>query len=384
MLLNLRTFFEKIFVIVFFVLFLLDFLTGANTGTILPRYFYQSGFLVFLVFLVFFIICKFRHFILYSSISVLFLIFYFFNFFIDFFWLNDFSYEKILKNAYLFLWFLLICFGAYLAERREGLLFGNSFYVFLYFSFFVSLYGFFYYRNKFDIDLSASIYSTLVFFPLLLLQKNNILKKLSLIFLIVLVIISFKRGAILCLFLSLFSCWFLSIFLKLSEKEILKKFFLFFTALFSLGFVLYFVNIYFDNRLLERFSPQELSDGSGRGESNSSAIEYIKTINDPFVFMFGRNDYVISNFLGHNDWLVYFINNGLIICILMAFIYILMIFRIYNLLNSKSHLVYSYTSLFIISILMSMYSTSFGPTFHPMLIMLTLGILESEYKRLGK
>ena len=383
MLLNVRFFFEKTFLIIFLILFLLDFLTGANTGSILPRYFYQVGFSIFLIFLMLFICLKFKDFILYSSVTSIFLIFLIFNIFIDFVWLSDFSYDKILKNAYLFLWFLLICFGAYLDSKKDGILFGKSFFVFLYFSFFVSLYGFFYYKNQFDINLSASIYSTLVFFPLLILQKNGHLKNLSFILLILLVVTSFKRGAILCLFLCIFSCWFMSAFLKISEKEIFKKIIILFSAIISLTFILYFVNSYFDNRLLERFSPEELSDGSGRGESNSSGFEYIQSISDPFVFMFGSNSYNIPGFLGHNDWLVYFINSGMVVCLIMFIIYIILIFRIFKTLVLKNNiLLYGYTSIFIISILMTLYSTSFGPTFHPMMMMLTLGVLESRYKRL--
>lgn len=384
MIVNLKVFFEKTFLTLFFMLFVLDFLTGANTGSILPRYFYQIGFSVFLIFLTLFIFIKFKEFFLYSLMSFLFFIFFIFNAFIDFFWLNDFSYEKILKNSYLFLWFLLISFGCYIENNKSQVIFNGNFYFFLYFSFFVSIYGFFYYKTQFDIDLSASIYSTLVFLPLLLLQKKSIAKNMSLFFLIVLVILSFKRGAILCLFLSMLVCWVISVLIKFNEKELIKNIIFLFSVIISSTILLYIVNFYFDNRLIERFSPEQLSDGSGRGSSNSSAIDYIKNINDPFVFMFGSKDYVIPDFLGHNDWLVYFLNTGFIICFLMLFIYLLMVLRVIKLIFLRNKLTYSYASLFVISILMSLYSTSFGPTFHPMLMMITLGVLEGQYKRLMK
>ncbi|WP_104505705.1 hypothetical protein [Acinetobacter indicus] len=384
MVLNLRKFFEKSFFIFFIFLFILDFITGANTGSMFPRYFYQIGFICFLVFLTLFMIVKFNNFFLYSSVSILFLIFFCFNVFLDLFWLNDYSYDKILKNSYLLLWFLLISFGAYLGQTEDALMLNKSFYVFLYFSFFVSLYGFFYYKTQFDIDLSASIYSSLVFFPLLLLQKDNLLKRVSIIFLIVLVIISFKRGAILCLLLSIFACWCLSLFSQLNKIKIFKNILLFIFLTGFLSLLIYLVNFYFDGRLSNRFSTEELVDGSGRGYSNNSAIEYIININDPLVFMFGSKDYILPDFLGHNDWLVYFINNGLVTCLLILIIYVVMVLKIIKIVILKDKLMYSYTSIFVISVLMSLYSTSFGPTFHPMLMMLTLGILETRYKRLTK
>lgn len=128
---------------------------------------------------------------------------------------------------------------------------------------------------------------------------------------------------------------------------------------------LFFADTLSDGALLERFSGDALADGSGRGESLEAAIStaHAMSLNE---WLFGADELTMmraieSGFVGHNDLLVYFLNNGLLGLGIYLLLPLTLCIRFIKLHVKKSSLASPYLC-FVVSLgLLSMISMVYQP-----------------------
>lgn len=152
-------------------------------------------------------------------------------------------------------------------------------------------------------------YSLLVYIPFFLMNFKNNIYKLFFIVTGILVLISMKRGAIICYPLMALCFFIYSDRKSLSKTH--KKIFLF--LFITICFILcgYIINSKFDRTLLQRFSFSELQYGSGRSIQYSNAIKLWLNFS-VFYKIFGAGTSTFIKDLGiaiHNEilaWLCYY------------------------------------------------------------------------------
>lgn len=287
--------------------------------------------------------------------------------------------SKLLGFAYSLLWVLLVNFSYYTIHRYPHII--SNYKKYIYSLFFISVIatvsGFLTFSDQYNVILAPGVYTTLVFFPWLQIQRKSLLKTISSFILVVVVVLSFKRGAILALLV----CFFINewVNIRISNRKTLFKNAV--KALFGVVFVLFLffiANERFDGRLVERFSMESIKDGSGRSNSNEIALDAIlnKSNLETFLIGFSSDELYLEDFIGHNDWLVFFINYGFLGFLLYLSFYINLFSYLIHLIKDKSQYAVAFSSVFIIMFLMSFYSTSYGPTVHPIFTMLFVGFIQ--------
>ena len=252
--------------------------------------------------------------------------------------------------------------------------------VFLY-TVFNAIKTFFYMSSTYERMLIPSIYISVMFIPWILginkkLYKINI-RMILLTIMVVVTIVSAKRGAIFALLVSLIVYFYNDSVIKKGKSPIGKLFF---------GSIIFFILLFvidscMDGAIFGRFSVDEIKDGSGRGDSNSFAIGLLlnpPTISELF-FGFSKKTLSQGEFLGHNDWLTFALKNGLI----GAFCFASLFYRLYK--NAyKSHVdsvSSNYCALVVVMMLQSIYSTTYNPTIHPIFAMMYIGYAESQIRK---
>lgn len=296
------------------------------------------------------------------------------------------GYYGTLRCMYSFAWMVLIFsmdnIFMYMNEKQVRNFTLLMACVFLY-SVFNAIQAFFLMSALYDRTLIPSIYITVMFIPWILSIKYRIfgkfdVKLLLMFIMIIITIFSIKRGAILAVFAAIMVFYYKNTILNKGRASIIK------IVLCTIPFLLALVVIdsYLGGSILSRFSTAEIQDGSGRAESNAFALNLFFNPPTFFEFIFGFSDQSLTKggeFIGHNDWLVFAMKNGLVgLLCFMSFFYILY----KNAFHSKDPSISpSYCVLFIVMLLQSLYSTSYNPTIHPIMAMMYIGFAEAQIRK---
>lgn len=282
----------------------------------------------------------------------------------------------ILSVEYSFYWSLAIIFAYnYFKRVKNDMLFVDTlFYSFIIICFFnISTY---YYSLQFGVPMIPLVYNSIIFLPWILLS-NERKKYIGIIILILLSLMSGKRGAIIILTIeALLGCYFL---LK-SKSSLFNKVGVICLTIISFYFIYQNLNTETETLINQKFSTEELADGSGRADINEYGINAIKQIYSLKELFFGYSlgSKVLRDFGGHNDWLTYMLYYGLIGVILYLILYIRIIKGIVIMYRNKSNVFIPYLSLFVIMIVLSLISSSYNPVIHPLIGMLFIGYAESK------
>ena len=227
-----------------------------------------------------------------------------------------------------------------------------------------------------------TIYLCVMFIPWIIqLRKvggNNLFWILIFILLGV-TVLSNKRGATIAVITSLIVFIFKNETIskgKGSIKIVLKT-----VTLLIVSFIIFsIISNYLGGALLVKYSEESFLEGSGRREIYSFAIDSIMNISNltDLFFGFSFDSWELANFGGHNDWLTFLMINGLS-GILMFFYFYVECFN--HSMSSRSKVSPSYSALFVIMLLQSLYSTSYNPTTHPIIGMMFIGFAEAQIRK---
>lgn len=222
------------------------------------------------------------------------------------------------------------------------------------------------------------IYISAMFLPWLLVLKNKYFKPLLLVTMIGIVALSAKRGAIIAVFVALLVYYYKVTKLEKGHGSILKILGISLVCI----VILLFVDAQMGGAILSRFSEEAFLDGSGRGASNSAVIYAVTNYASISDMLFGFSNVTISqmeDFLGHNDWFGFLVNNGIIgVCFFALFM-----FRVFrgSFHSDNAKIAPAYAALFAMMFLQSLYSTTINPTIHPLFAMMFIGYAESVIKK---
>lgn len=225
------------------------------------------------------------------------------------------------------LWFLTYTFfSGYLSKHPDSFRHVQKIILFMFlFYAFSALFASYVLRDKFGRIVVVNLaYYVLVFLPWIFMMGSKI-KRLGLILVLIVLIFSMKRGALLVF------PFMVGVYLKIEAKikrdsmNHLMKLFLI-LSLFIGG--LFIADRISGGFLGTRFSSEELASGSGRTVMYLAAIENIK--NRTFLnFLVGKGSGSSIEFLGtgvHNEWLEFLFSFGLI----GAFLYLLFFLSLFK------------------------------------------------------
>lgn len=361
----------------------LDNISSAINGGFEDRGPFQMMFVVFL--LILFSICfyiKNKHKILYVNKIVKFLFFL-----LSVILINDIvksiSLFSDLRFLYMGAWITIIVtfenFFLYMDKKRE-----RHFLLGMYFLFIFSVYNAYVTLGWMMLDhdrmVIPCIYISIIFLPWILVADDKFYLKPVLVTILFLIsVMSAKRGAIVAVFAAMLVFFYRKSKLETGRSSIVK--------VLGIGFVCAFLffmidSLFYGGYLAGRFSVDALANGSGRGDSNASVFYALANYATSGDILFGfsketRN--LMVDFLGHNDWLCFWVYYGLIGLSFFA----LFLFRVFK--NSWSckdkKLGPAYAALFVMMILPSLYSTTINPTIHPIFTMMFIGYAEGQIRK---
>ncbi len=253
-------------------------------------------------------------------------------------------------------------------------------FVFLY-TVFNAIQTFFYMASAYDRLLIPSIYISLMFLPWILTVDKKFYKvEMKYVFLFIMVVItlvSVKRGAILALTVALIVYFYKESKIKKGKSSIVKIAF----VIVFLGMSLYIVDSLLGGSITSRFSADNIKDGSGRGDSNSFAIDMILNSDSAIelIIGFSTRSLIEGEFLGHNDWLSFLLKYGILGTVCFAS----MFYRLFKNSFVARYYVLSpcYSVLVVVMLMQSFYSTTYNPTIHPIIAMMYIGFAESRIRR---
>lgn len=216
-------------------------------------------------------------------------------------------------TAFIHIGLSLLWFGLYnfflryknMHEKTYTAFFTIFFLIYMY-SLFVSSFQM---REETDAVLNTSYY-VLIFFPVLLSYKQKKFTVITCILMVIGIFWSFKRGAILAMFLMFFTYFFVQKKIDKTKNTMLRIVII--AAV--LVCALFIVDNYFGGAVLERFSKENIMDGSGRNQIYSQAISYIKSCNI-FDLIAGKGAGTTARVLGstaHNEWIEFLMCYGII------------------------------------------------------------------------
>ena len=162
-----------------------------------------------------------------------------------------------------------------------------------------------------------AIYGIVMILPFLFLIKNRLIAFSLLFFLILFIILSFKRGAIITSFLIAFSFFIYKIKETSNNLSNVKRFFSKFTMIIVAIFVFYFcIDFLLSNEIVfERFKDIENDGGSSRDiifiDILTKSFQFSKIFNLLFGYGFVGSMYFAFGGTAHNDLLEVFSNFGL-------------------------------------------------------------------------
>lgn len=197
-------------------------------------------------------------------------------------------------------------------------------------------------------------YYILVLIPFVFFIKRKIIRNILIVLSILIVVFSMKRGAIIILPLMFLMRSYTEA--KLSNKNLsnLTRA-IFFGILFIIAIV-YIDNIA-DNILLERFTREQLTDGSGRREIYSIVINNLSTRFWP-TYLIGSGSGSSVKLIGtgaHNEWLEFLYSFGVFGVILYFVFCVSLVKRYLSLLKEKNILSMTYGMLVVYILIVGLF-----------------------------
>ncbi|PIC56155.1 hypothetical protein CSV80_15940 [Sporosarcina sp. P12(2017)] len=177
--------------------------------------------------------------------------------------------------------------------------------------FVASIYASFKISSTYEVIATVNlVYYMIIFLPFILLI-NSKYKKINSILIILIVMISMKRGALIVFPLMMIAYYSLEGVLKRYGLSYFLK-----MAGLLIAFLISFklIDRFTDGYLLSRFSKESLADGSGRNEIFATAINNISN-RSLIDFLIGKGSGSSITSLGtgaHNEWLEFMFNFGLV------------------------------------------------------------------------
>ena len=197
------------------------------------------------------------------------------------------------------------------------------------------IYGAFNIKNTYSVEYArvGYIYHILAMLPMILIDRNEFLKKIFLIISIGLTIFSFKRGAIVILPVML-------IFYFITENKVGEKknnILRMIMILIAIILAWFVIDNYSGGYLSSRFSQSELSDGSGRSKIWTIALSNVgqRNLLQMIFGIKGPNEIVLWTGI-HNEWISYLNANGILGMIFFGIVVICIISQMVYLLKKKS------------------------------------------------
>lgn len=295
---------------------------------------------------------------------------------------KDIRFFSDLRLLYMGAWITIIVsfenLFLYMDKKRERLFLFGMFFLFLF-----SVYNAYVTLNWMMLDhnriVIPCIYISIIFLPWILVADNKFyLKPILVIILLLISIMSAKRGAIVAVFAAMLAFYYRKSKLETGRSS--------FVNVVGIGIVciafFFMIDTLLGGYIAGRFTVDAFTDGSGRGESNASvfyALANYATSGD-ILFGFSKETRTqMGNFLGHNDWLCFLVYYGLIGLSFFA----LFLFRVFkkSWYCKDKKLGPAYVALFVMMILPSLYSTTINPTVHPIFAMMFIGYAEAQNRK---
>lgn len=195
--------------------------------------------------------------------------------------------------------------------------------------------------------------------PFFLITRNNLIRILSILFVIVVMTISLKRGGIVSLSLGLISYYLTNVFCTKGTRK-LKHFGIAFLLLIVIYFVLTFAMQDYFNNLIERMNGIENDEGSSR--FSVYAVTWQMIVNSDFIhsiFGHGWNKVLEDSpmsFSAHNDFLEIMYDFGVIGIILYLYLYYKLFKYAISLIHKRSSIAAPFVYSIVIFIVNSLLS----------------------------
>ncbi|MBQ4438533.1 hypothetical protein II898_06615 [bacterium] len=201
-------------------------------------------------------------------------------------------------------------------------------------------------------------YYEMALLPWVLINSSGKNKKWLYLISMAVAMLSMKRGAIIAMALMILA----DSYVTAKRINSYKTFFRITAIIFVFGVIIAVADNLSGGFLSQRFSSEELADGSGRADQFSIVWEDIKT-RDLFELMLGSGSEKSLQLLGtgiHNDWLNFLFCYGLIGLLMYAGLIIGFIQKSILVLKMKSDLAYSCFVMTALYLVMSMVSSGYS------------------------
>lgn len=233
-------------------------------------------------------------------------------------------------------------------------------------------------KNTYSVEYArvGYIYHILAMLPMILIDRNEFLKKIFLMISIGLTIFSFKRGAIIIL-PAMLILYFITENKVGEKKNNILRMIMILIAIILAWLV---IDNYSGGYLSSRFSESELSDGSGRSEIWTIALSNVgqRNLLQMIFGIKGSNEKTLWTGI-HNEWISYLNANGILGMIFFGIVVICIIRQTIYLLKKKSCLAPSAVAL-CIYILGVCWVSGFYHVHSTFYVMLFLGCIQSLKK----
>lgn len=276
-----------------------------------------------------------------------------------------------------FLWIFMYHFGKYYIAKKVTIYSMTLKWITLLFLFyaFSAVYAAFIISLMYGITPVINlVYYIMVFYPWITLMPSKKLKKVLNFIVIAIVLLSFKRGAIIIFPLMLITY---SIVKSKSENRKIAGIgkAVFYFILFICGLLI--VDNITDGFIMNRFTLEALENGSGRTDLYSIAINNIQ--NRSFGdLLIGLGSGSSVQFLGtgvHNEWIEFIFSFGIIGLILYAKLFVSLILRGRSYIKEKSRYAAAYMSIIVYMLVIGLFGGLYF-VHSTMYVMLFLGTVE--------
>ena len=272
---------------------------------------------------------------------------------------EKFSWEFVVHLNMSALWVLSYIFFFSQAISAPAKLHRLSWLLFLFYTA-ATVYYFIYASSTFNrIPVLNIVYCAVALLPWIFLKASNTQRYLAYILVLGAILLSMKRGAIIALPIMLASE---ALARCITEKRLLREFLiiLLISGLLVLGFSL--ADFWTEGFIVQRFSHEQLVDGSGRNLLYYIAISDISQ-RDALSFLLGKGAGANVILLGtgvHNEWLEFLFTYGLIGLILYALLIFSFIKRSFQIFRKAPQYAPSCCMMTAFYLLLSLISTGYG------------------------
>jgi len=235
-------------------------------------------------------------------------------------------------------------------------------YILLLFYVFATIYYFFDMMVRLKrIPVLNVVYYEMALLPWVLIVNSGKNKKWIYLLSMIVVMFSMKRGAVIAMVLMLLA----DSYINAKKTHSYKTFFRIVATVFLFTMAIILTDNLSGGFLSQRFSGEELTEGSGRAEQYSIIWEYIKD-GDLLELMFGRGTEKSSQILGlivHNEWLYFIFCFGLVGLFIYASLIGSFITKSVSELKKNSDLASACCTMTVLYFVLSMLSTTYNGYF---------------------